>query len=114
MLGPTKEHHIEARFKGPPEKIQELNQFARNLGLNEPADSLPWRDLFTDLADEPSYGVALRGARGKEGLTQKELAQKTGIPQSHISSMENGRMTIGKERARRLGKVLRVDYRIFL
>jgi ribosome-binding protein aMBF1 (putative translation factor) len=72
------------------------------------------RDLFTDFDDEPSYGVALRGARGKEGLTQKELAQKTGIPQSHISSMENGRMTIGRERARRLAKVLRVDYRIFL
>jgi transcriptional regulator with XRE-family HTH domain len=58
--------------------------------------------------------VALRGARGKEDLTQKELAQKKGIPQSHISSMKNGRMTIGKERAKRLATVLRVDYRIFL
>ncbi|RJR27819.1 MAG: XRE family transcriptional regulator [Desulfobacteraceae bacterium] len=114
MLEPTKEHHIEARFKGPPEKILELTRFARTLGLDEPADSLPWRDLFTDFDDEPTYGVALRGARGKEGLTQKELAQKTGIPQSHISSMENGRMTIGRERARRLAKALRVDYRIFL
>ena len=114
MLEPTKEHHIEARFKGPPGKIQELTQFARTLGLDEPADSLPWRDLFTDFDEELSYGIALRGARGKEGITQKELAQKTGIPQSHISSMENGKMPIGKERARRLAKVLRVDYRIFL
>ncbi|MFO7987726.1 MAG: helix-turn-helix transcriptional regulator [Desulfatiglandaceae bacterium] len=114
MLGPTKEHHIEARFKGPLEKIQELARFARTLGLDEPAGSLPWRDLFIDFEDEPSYSIALKGARGKEGLTQKELAQKTGIPQSHISSMENGKMTIGKERAKRLAKVLRVNYKIFL
>jgi transcriptional regulator with XRE-family HTH domain len=49
-----------------------------------------------------------------KSTTQKELAERTGIPQSHISSMEHGRMTIGKERARRLAKALRVDYRIFL
>ncbi len=60
------------------------------------------------------YSVALRGARKKQGLTQKELAELSGIPQSHISNMENGKMEIGKERAKRLGKVLDVDYRIFL
>ncbi len=114
MLEPTREHHIEARFTGPPEKIQELTRFARNLGLDDRSGSLPWRELFTEFEDEPSYGVALRGARGKEGLTQKELAERTGIPQSHISLMEHGKMTIGKERARRLAKALRINHRIFL
>jgi len=110
----TKEHHIEARFIGPPEKIQELSRFAMTLGLDDKSDSLPWRELFTDFEDEPSYSVALRGARGKEGITQKELSERTGIPQSHISLMEHGKMTIGKERARRLGKALRVNHKIFL
>jgi len=32
----------------------------------------------------------------------------------HISQMENGKMEIGKERAKRLAKVLNVNYRIFL
>ncbi len=61
-----------------------------------------------------SSGVALRGARGKEGLTQKQLAEKTGIAQHHISEMENGKRPIGKETARKLATVLRVDYRVFL
>jgi transcriptional regulator with XRE-family HTH domain len=39
----------------------------------------------------------------------------TGIPQRHISEMENGKRGIGKERARKLAKALRVsDYRFFL
>ena len=86
MLEPTREHHIEARFTGAPDKIQELTRFARTLGLDDRSGSLPWRELFTEFEDEPSFGVALRGARGKEGLTQKELAERTGIPQSHIYS----------------------------
>ncbi len=114
MLEATKEHHIEARFTGAPEKIQKLTRFAKTIGLDEPSSSLPWRALFTEFEDEPSYGVALRGTRGKENLTQKELAGKTGIPQSHISLMEHGKMTIGKERAKRLAKALRVNHKIFL
>lgn len=114
MLEPTREHHIEARFTGAPDKIQELTRFARTLGLDDRSGSLPWRELFTEFEDEPSFGVALRGARGKEGLTQKELAERTGIPQSHISLMEHGKMTIGKERARRLAKTLRINHKIFL
>lgn len=50
----------------------------------------------------------------KEGLSQVELSGLTGIPQRHISEMEHGKRTIGKEIARRLAKALNVDYRIFL
>ena len=38
----------------------------------------------------------------------------TGIPQGHISEMENGKRPIGKEIAQKLGKALNVDYRVFL
>ena len=61
-----------------------------------------------------SVGVAIRGARGKEGLTQKQLAELTGIAQHHISEMENGKRPIGKEMAKKLAKVLDMDYRVFL
>jgi plasmid maintenance system antidote protein VapI len=37
-----------------------------------------------------------------------------GISQAHISEMEHGRRPIGKEMARRLAKLLKVDYRVFL
>jgi len=59
-------------------------------------------------------GVALAGAREKEGLTQQELANLTGIPQRHISEMENGKRQIGKIRAKRLAKVLNIGYKVFL
>ena len=56
----------------------------------------------------------LRAARTKEDLSQMQLAARTGIPQRHLSAMEQGKRTIGKERAKKLAKALRVDYRIFL
>jgi transcriptional regulator with XRE-family HTH domain len=61
-----------------------------------------------------SGGVAIRGGRGKEGLTQKQLAELTGIAQHHISEMENGKRPIGKETAKKLAAALNIDYRVFL
>jgi DNA-binding XRE family transcriptional regulator len=58
--------------------------------------------------------VALRAYRTREGLTQKQLAGLTGIPQHHISEMENGKRSIGKERAKKLAEALHCDYRQLL
>jgi len=46
-------------------------------------------------------------------MTQ-ELSELTGIPQSYISEMENGRRQIGKKRAKILAKALTVGYKVFL
>jgi DNA-binding XRE family transcriptional regulator len=75
----------------------------------------PWRVPVQDLIDkyiEP--GVVLRGARGKEGLTQTELAERLGIPGSNISEMEHGKRPIGKKMAKRLATALKIDYKVFL
>ena len=58
--------------------------------------------------------TALKAYRTREGLTQKKLAELTGIPQHHISEMENGKRGIGKERAKKLAEKLNCDYRQFL
>jgi DNA-binding XRE family transcriptional regulator len=58
--------------------------------------------------------AALRAYRYREGLTQKQLAEVSGIPQHHISEMENGKRPIGKERAKRLAQALNCDYRQLL
>jgi predicted transcriptional regulator len=55
--------------------------------------------------------VALRAYRTREDLTQKQLSELTGIPQHHISEMENGKRSIGKERAKKLADALHCDYR---
>ena len=58
--------------------------------------------------------IAIRAYRSRENLTQRQLAELTGIPQRHISEMENGKRAIGKELAKRLGKALNADYKVFL
>ena len=49
-----------------------------------------------------------------EGLTQAQLAEKIHIKPHHISEMENGKRTIGKEMAKRLAKALNTGYKVFL
>jgi hypothetical protein len=85
-----------------------------NGSLVQKDGSIPWRDAFPDLTDSELPGVSLRGARHREGLTQVELSHLSGIPQRHLSEMENGKRVIGKNRARKLAELLDVDYRIFL
>ena len=71
--------------------------------------------LFSKLDKEYSEaGSILRGARLREGMTQKELSQCLNISQNHISEMENGKRTIGKKMATRLSKILNLNYKVFL
>ena len=71
-------------------------------------------EVFPEYLGQESQ-IALRAYRTRENLTQKALAERTGIPQHHISEMENGKRPIGKERARKLAEALQVaDYRVFL
>lgn len=66
------------------------------------------------VTEESLSGRLLRGGRVKEGLTQAQLATLVGIPQRHVSEMENGKRPIGKEMAKRLGAALKVGYKVFL
>lgn len=64
--------------------------------------------------EEIPAGEALKGFRLHKGWTQVQLAEKTGISQRHISQMENGKLAIGKARAKRFAEVFNADYRAFL
>lgn len=79
----------------------------------ERAESIPWRDALKVKNGEEG-ATALRGARVIRGMSQAALAEKLGIGQANVAHMEAGRRPIGKEMAKRLAKVLNVDYRIFL
>ncbi len=76
----------------------------KTLGFKNVSDTIHWQELFPEYAEEELPGIVLAGSRIKEGLTQKQLAEITGIPQSHISAMENGKRSIGKKRAKILEK----------
>lgn len=74
----------------------------------------PWRDYFPEITNQAMPGVCLRAARTREGITQAKLAVLTGIPQRHISEMENGKRPIGRKSAQAIAKALNVDHRVFM
>jgi DNA-binding XRE family transcriptional regulator len=118
MLDRTKkrptESPVEARFCGSREKILQLRAVAKDLGLRDTSESVPLGEAFPGYTENP-LGMALRGARSREGVTQRQLSDVTGIPQRHISEMECGKRQIGRERAKKLAEALQVpDYRVFL
>jgi transcriptional regulator with XRE-family HTH domain len=55
-----------------------------------------------------TQGEILRLIREKNGLSQNELAERTGITQSTLSSLENNRVSLGVGRAKALARVLGV------
>ncbi|MEE9322423.1 MAG: helix-turn-helix transcriptional regulator [Granulosicoccus sp.] len=55
---------------------------------------------------EVSPGESLRILRELQELSQNELAEISGIPQSTISAIENGRVQLGVERTKVLARAL--------
>ncbi len=114
MLEHTKKLPIELKFLGPQANKTKAIKALKSFGFVNISDTVPWRDLFPEYADEELPGVCLAGSRHKENMTQKQLSELTGIPQSHISEMENSKRAIGKKTAKILANVLNVNYRVFL
>lgn len=100
-------------FAVPPDMVETIMQTMHRYGLREENESVPWREALP-FKEEEWPQIALRGGRTKEGLTQKQLSELTGIPRTHISDMERGRRPIGKQTARKLAEALKVDARLFL
>jgi predicted transcriptional regulator len=79
--------------------------------LKDPAFSAEWERQ----RPEREYIKAIIAARMEMNLTQKELAQKTGIRQSNISRIENGNSspTIAtlQQLASGMNKTLHIEFR---
>jgi transcriptional regulator with XRE-family HTH domain len=56
-------------------------------------------------------GIAktLRAAREQKGLTQRDLAQRTGLPQSHVSKIENATVDLQTSSLMELARVLDLE-----
>ena len=54
-----------------------------------------------------SVGESVRILRELQELSQNELAELTGIPQSTISAIENDRVSLGVERAKTFARALK-------
>ncbi len=59
-------------------------------------------------------GEALKLLREMQGMTQADLAKKTGISQSNISALESNARQMGRERAIIIAKALKVHPAVLL
>src|SRR6267142_6390017 len=87
--------------------VEATSVSAREILSSQETDRV-FRSVVRD-SGKPS--VALRAYRKRSEFTQKELSNKCGIPQPHISAMEAGRRAIGLNVAKKLALALGVDYR---
>ncbi len=55
-----------------------------------------------------SVGESLQIIRELQEMSQNDLAEKTGIPQSTISAIEKGRVNLGIERAKVFARALHI------
>lgn len=78
-------------------------------------EATPWEIVAADRIEKyKKAGLVLRGARYREGISQKELANRCGISQDNLSRMENGKRTVGENVAKRLAKALHIDYHLLI
>lgn len=54
-----------------------------------------------------SVGESVRVIRELQGLSQNQLAERTGIAQATLSAIENDRVRLGVERAKVLARALK-------
>ena len=79
--------------------------------LNEDGENLlSMEEVFPDM----SPAKVLRGFRGRDGMTQLELAGKLGIAQTRVSEMESGKRRISVKMAKQLAEIFETSYKAFL
>lgn len=61
-----------------------------------------------------SPGEMLKVLRELQELSQKQLSELTGVPQSNISAIESGHRQLGRERALIFAKALKVHPAVIL
>lgn len=71
-------------------------------------------DIAKQIKASRTPGSTLRAYREREGLTLVRLAEQVNTKYTNISAMENDRRVIGVSMAKKLGKVLHVDFAKFL
>ena len=61
------------------------------------------------------FGTNLKKLRSEKGLSQEELAEKSGLHRTYISAIECFRRSIALENVQRIADALEIDtYKLFL
>ena len=82
--------------------------------LNEQLKNPEFRNEWNDIQPEMDVIRAMMDARISQNLTQKELAERTGINQADISKLENGTknpsLKLLKRLAAGMGMQLKIEF----
>lgn len=98
----------------PLSRLEEVEDFLEKQCKDDDSP-VAWEILAKERIEKyKKSGLVLRGMRHREDLSQKKLAEKSGVTQNEISNIENGKRTVGKKIAEKLAKVLNFDYRLLL
>jgi len=109
----TDEKMVKLTIRVQKKNVSKIRDYVRAVEIGEERNYTV-AEVFPEYIGKEQK-IVLRAYRTRQGLTQKEISKMTGIPQRHISEMENGKRGIGKERAKLLADALQVsDYRVFL
>ncbi|MFZ1986095.1 MAG: helix-turn-helix transcriptional regulator [Desulfatitalea sp.] len=117
MLAPMKksitEKFAELCIRVPAQDVAMILELLKSAGHSVEVSE---RELLSvdEVFPDSHPGKILRGLRVREGLTQAQLSEKTGLNTRHISEMEHGKRPIGKAMAKRLATALGASYRMFL
>ena len=91
--------------------MKDILELADLHATNEDSEALYSID---EVFPEANPGMALCGLRAREGITQKQLAERIKIRQTRVSEMENGVRPISVEMAKKIGKTFGISYKVFL
>lgn len=119
-LLPSHEGRTEINLSIPSAKARVVFEALRGIlpmaGLKVRRVNEEGEELFSaaEVFPDGCPAMALRGLRGKEDITQAELATRLGISQNMVSDMESGKRNISLNMAKRLAKEFKVPYKAFL
>ena len=106
MLVVSKTPHIEFSFKGPKDILYPI---VERLKADYPIQTIESEDrvetsLYKQIKTRIHGGIFLRADLFNAGVSQKLLAEATGIPTGHISQMISGKRSINPEISAKLAK----------
>jgi ribosome-binding protein aMBF1 (putative translation factor) len=100
------------RFMVPAPRAAAILELVREYQVEE---NVPADEVLREVHEKyGKTGSVIRGLRAREDMKQIELARKLRVTQGDLLKMENGKRPVGKEMARRLGRVFSTDYRAFI
>ena len=109
MLAVVKTPRIELSLAGNESAVADLLKYLRarySVAVLSESEDESVNAFTTPFWQETTSGDLLQGFRLKHGLSQAELAEKSGIGQTVISAYENGKRKLSRRAAIKIGAAL--------